>query len=203
VAHATKPDGTTTTTTVANHTYKDSKGKVTETTTSIFTQQVNPDGSTVNTYSLTVTDKDGNTTTTVTTSTTDTEGKVTNKTTCTGANFPTRDSGEIDSAPVFAPGSTINATPELTRRIEALAGSHTNHGDTGVEIGPDDEPEPVQYSPLNPGVIIVDTSNDAVWWTPELTMPDPDKVAGNITIVRSFEPITSLCLPTQNLPCPT
>ncbi len=202
--HVTATDGTSVTTTHTAHTYKDSSGKVTETTASVFTTQVNPDGSKVDTFALTVTNRTGETTTTVTTTTTNTDGEVTGSTTtCTGVNCPTRESGEIDSTPVFVAGSTITATPELTRRLEVLAGRYTNQGDTPVEIGPDDEPEPPQYSPLNPGVIYVDPSNDAVWWSPQPSVPDPDEVGGNVTVVRGHVPPELHCLPTQQLPCPS
>lgn len=196
-----KPDGTTTTTS-SSTTVKatDDKNKTTVNVSS--TTDAKGGRKETRTETKTV---DGKTTTTTTTTTYDADGNEVGDptTTCTGEECPAEyQSGEIDSAPTFAPGSTVVATPELTRRIEIYLNDHTTRGETPVEIDTTELPEAPQYSPHNSGVIYVDPSNDAVWWTPELTLPDPDEFGGNITFVPGFTPPSAQCLPTQKLPCP-
>ena len=194
-----KPDGTTTTTSdKTTVTTVDDKNK---TTVNVSSTTDAKGARKVTTTTTTMVD--GKKTTTTTTTTYDADGNEVGEptTTCTGDDCPADyQSGEVDAAPMFAPGSTVVATPELTRRIEIYFNKHTNWGETPVEV---DTTEPPEYSPLNPGLIYIDPSNDAVWWTPELTLPDPDQFGGNITFVPGFAPGSSHCLPTQKLPCPS
>jgi hypothetical protein len=197
------PDGSSTTTDTSTDVWKDADGNVVETSYSSWNVQVNADGSSVETFTSVDIDRDGRATVIVATTEKDADGNQTGGSiVCSGAHCPEeRESGEIDPAPVFVPGSTVVATPELTRRIEVYLNDHTNWGDT-PEIDTTQPPQAPEYSPHNPGVIYVDPSNDAVYWTPEPTLPDPDKVGGNITFVRGVVTPIGGCLPTSTLPCP-
>ncbi len=68
-------------------------------------------------------------------------------------------------------------------------------------VGPEDV-EPPMYSPLHPGLILVDPGNDAVWYTPVPTLPDPDKAGGNTTFVRGVNQPDTSCIPSPTTPCP-
>lgn len=142
-------------------------------------------------------DSKGDTTVTTSTTTTTSDGT----TTCKGNGCPKTEyvNHEIDFGPM--PGDTLVVSPAMAARLAALLEGRTRSGDTGVEPGSPEDAEPPQYSPRNKGVILVDSSNDAVWWTPQPTMPDPDKVGGNVTPVRNVTTPLDVCVPTQALPC--
>lgn len=179
---------------------RDSKGNLTSRTHTKSTETERSDGSrTVEKATTTLDPKTGNTTTTSSV----TETKPNGQSTCTGDGCPKKEYVNTEIDPGLMPGDTIVITPAVAARLAALAGGDTNQGDTGVEPGSPDDVEPPQYSPKNRGVILVDPSNDAVWWTPMPTMPDLDKGGGNTTFVRHVTGPLGACVPTQTLPCPT
>lgn len=216
---STHPDGSKTTVTVDSVTTTDGNGTTvvdkTSVTTTVDAQgksgdvkvtsreivTTQADGTKVTEKAVHVTDKQGMTTTSFSTTTTTPDGT----TSCTGSSGACPKAGyvntEYEGGPM--PGDMIVITPDLARQLVIDAGGdHTNQGDSGVEPDPEQFDTPI-YSSDNPGVIYVDTSNDAVWWRPTPTTPDPDRVGGNVTPVRNVtDPIHS-CLATSPLPCPS
>lgn len=195
------PDGSSTTVTTTSSDTKDKAGKTVLSTLTVTSTTVDDKGNKTEVVNRTVTEKDGSTTVETTTTTTDAAGKATTTRACTGSLCNGLSSGEVDGAPPVVPGGTLVVTPEQGEAFEKIQGTRTNQGDTPVEVGPDDV-EPPMYSPLHPGLIFVDPNNDAVWYTPVPTLPDPDKAGGNTTFVRGVNQPDTSCIPSPTTPCP-
>ncbi|MBI4942833.1 MAG: hypothetical protein HY830_18990 [Actinobacteria bacterium] len=195
------PDGSSTTTATTWNETKDKDGKTVLTTLTVTTTTVDDKGNRTEVADRTVTAKDGTKTVESTTTTTAADGRSTTTRTCTGPLCAALTSGEVDGAPPVVPGGTLVVTPEQGEAFEKIQGTRTNQGDTPVEVGPEDA-EPPQYSPLHPGLILVDPNNDAVWYTPVPRLPDPDKAGGNTTFVRGVNQPDTTCIPSPTMPCP-
>ncbi len=195
------PDGSSTTVTTTWSETKDKDGKTVLSTYTVTNTTVDDKGNKTEVVNRTVTAKDGSQTVETTTTTTDAAGKSTTTRVCTGDLCNALTSGEVDGAPPVVPGGTLVVTPEQSEAFEKIQGTDTNQGDTPVEVGPEDV-EPPMYSPLHPGLILVDPGNDAVWYTPVPTLPDPDKAGGNTTFVRGVNQPDTSCIPSPTTPCP-